>query len=243
MRLIRLYNKDINNEKDLFYITDDSYHYLSKVLKVQIGQELIIFNNTGSEFYCEIIKIDNKKCEIKVNHTKFVPPNPYTSQITFSICKSNSADILIQKITELGVDIIQPIISENSIYTEKNINEKNKLSHWNKIIISAAEQSERSYLPSLKNIIPFSQSLDFKCDQKIILDTNSGDMISKKLNHKAKSFNILIGPEGDFTQEEYRLANKADFLSSSLGDNILKVETAAIAALSYLKITMNSKNE
>ena len=68
-------------------------------------------------------------------------------------------------------------------------------------------------------------------------------MISNQLNHKAKSFNILIGPEGDFTQEEYRLANKANFLSSSLGDNILKVETAAISALSYLKITMNSKNE
>jgi 16S rRNA (uracil1498-N3)-methyltransferase len=117
------------------------------------------------------------------------------------------------------------------------------LSHWKNISISSSEQSERNYLPNIKNIISYQDYVE-SCshDQKIILDTKSQKMLPSIYDNLANSLSILVGPEGDFTDEEYLYAKQSDFSSASLGDNILRVETAAISAFSYIKIINNSDN-
>ena len=125
----------------------------------------------------------------------------------------------------------------------EKIDSEKKLSHWKNISISSSEQSERNYLPNIKNIISYQDYVE-SCshDQKIILDTKSQKMLPSIYDNLANSLSILVGPEGDFTDEEYLYAKQSDFSSASLGDNILRVETAAISAFSYIKIINNSDN-
>ena len=138
---------------------------------------------------------------------------------------------------------MQPLISKNSIFNHKKLDFEKKFNHWKSISISSCEQSERSYLPDIKKIISFQDYIkNCKSEKKIILDTKSKDMINNLYNKPFCSTSILVGPEGDFSQDEYLYAKQSNFSSVSLGDNILRVETAAIAAISYIKIINNSKN-
>ena len=143
----------------------------------------------------------------------------------------------MQKLTELGINSIQPLISKNSIFNQKKIDLDKKLKHWKSISISSSEQSERSYLPSIKSIISFQDYVE-KCEyeSKIILDTRTDKMLSNVYTSNESSCALLVGPEGDFTDQEYKYAKEGNFSSASLGDNVLRVETAAIAAFSYIKI-------
>jgi 16S rRNA (uracil1498-N3)-methyltransferase len=150
----------------------------------------------------------------------------------------------VQKLTELGVGSIQPIISKNSIFNQKKIDSKKKTTHWKNISISSSEQSERTYLPKIKDIISFQDYIEnCKYEKKIILDTNSKHMLKDIYEFPMDSCTVLIGPEGDFTDEEYTYARESNFSSASLGDNILRVETAAIAAFSYIQIINSSESK
>ena len=92
-------------------------------------------------------------------------------------------------------------------------------------------------MPLIKPIISFDDYIkNCSYDQKIILDTEAEKMLSRVYKKNQSSCSILIGPEGDFTKEEYNIAKKLNFSPASLGDNILRVETAVIAAFSYIKL-------
>ena len=96
----------------------------------------------------------------------------------------------------------------------------------------------------IKNTISFQDYID-SCSSvsKIILNTKSQNMINNVYNSRTESCSVLVGPEGDFSDEEYSYAKQSDFSSVSLGDNILRVETAAIAAISYIKIINSNENK
>ena len=116
-------------------------------------------------------------------------------EVAFSICKNPCSDLIIQKLTELGVKSVQPLISTNSIFSKRKIDYDKKKLHWKNISISASEQSERSYLPNIKSIISFQDYLE-NClfDQKIILDVYViVAMYQTKLRPSAKTSMNALG--------------------------------------------------
>jgi 16S rRNA (uracil1498-N3)-methyltransferase len=243
VRLIRLYTEESLDEDSSVFLKKKSYHYLSKVLRVKEKQSIVLFNNSGFNYHGYVKKITNKDFEIYIDKKVFIEKKDSEIEIAFSVCKNPCSDLIIQKLTELGIDSIQPIISKNSLFNQKKIDSEKKTNHWKNISISACEQSERSYTPEIKHIISFQEYIE-SCDtkQKIVLDTKSNNMLSKVYDHKVKSCSILIGPEGDFSNEEYGYAKESNFSSASLGANILRVETAAISAFAYIKIMKNSES-
>ena len=244
MRLVRLYTEEPLSEDNTVSLKGNAYHYLSKVLRVKENQNVVLFNNTGFDYYGHIKKITNKHFEIYLKKKCFIDVKGQNIEIAFSVCKNPCSDLIVQKLTELGVGSIQPIISRNSIFNQKKLDSKKKTSHWKNISISSSEQSERTYLPKIKDIISFQNYIEnCKHEKKIILDTNSKDMLKDVYDSPIDSCTLLIGPEGDFTDEEYTYARESNFSSASLGDNILRVETAAIAAFSYIQIINNSENK
>ena len=244
MRLIRLYTEESLSENNTVFLKGNAYHYLSKVLMVKESQNVVLFNNTGFDYYGHIKKINNKYFEIYLEKKCFVDANGQDIEIAFSVCKNPCSDLIVQKLTELGVGSIQPIISKNSIFNQKKIDSKKKTTHWKNISISSSEQSERTYLPKIKDIISFQDYIEnCKYEKKIILDTNSKHMLKDIYEFPMDSCTVLIGPEGDFTDEEYTYARESNFSSASLGDNILRVETAAIAAFSYIQIINSSESK
>ena len=244
MRLIRLYTDEPLKEGTTVLIKNDSFHYLSKVLKVKKAQKIILFNNTGFDYHGYIKNVADRNFEIYLDKKFFLEKEICTTEIAFSICKNPCSDFIIKKLTELGISSFQPLISKFSIFNKKKLDLEKKLKHWKNISISSSEQSERSYLPIIKNIISFQDYID-SCSStsKIILNTKSQNMINNVYNSRSESCSVLVGPEGDFSHEEYSYAKQSDFSSVSLGANILRVETAAIAAISYIKIINSNENK
>jgi len=237
VRQIRIYTNETLNVSNVIVLKDQIYHYLNNVLKAKETQKIVLFNNTGYDFYGHIKNITKNTFEVFIEKKIFYENAKSNFEVAFSVCKNSCSDLIVQKLTELGVDKIQPLISENSIFNNKKLDKEKKNSHWKKISISACEQSERSYLPLIKPIISFDDYIkNCSYDQKIILDTEAEKMLSRVYKKNQSSCSILIGPEGDFTKEEYNIAKKLNFSPASLGDNILRVETAVIAAFSYIKL-------
>ena len=202
-------------------------HYLSKVMRVNIGEKFSLFNQSG-EWEAKIAKIIKGVVEFSI--TKKIRSNTNEKEIwlAFAPIKLNYLNLMIQKATELGVTRFTPILTNRTIV--RKINEK----RVNKIIVEASEQSNRLKVPQLDEIIKLDDFLKFNQKTNIIfgdLNTNNN-----KLNIKStEPLCILIGPEGDFTtQEREKILKLKNTVPLKINENILRSETAAISIVSIV---------
>ena len=206
-------------------------HYLSKVMRVNIGEKFSLFNQSG-EWEAKIAKIIKGVVEFSI--TKKIRSNTNEKEIwlAFAPIKLNYLNLMIQKATELGVTKFIPILTERTIV--RKINEK----RVNKIIIEASEQSNRLKVPQLEEIVKLDDFLKFNQKTNIIfgdLNTNNN-----KLNIKStEPLCILIGPEGDFTtQEREKILKLKNIIPLKINENILRSETAAISIISIVTFNL-----
>ena len=208
-------------------------HYLSKVMRVNIGENFSLFNQSG-EWEAKIVKII--KGDVEFSITKKIRSNTNEKEIwlAFAPIKLNYLNLMIQKATELGVTRFIPILTERTIV--RKINEK----RINKIIVEASEQSNRLKIPQLKEIVKLDDFLKFNQKTNVIF----GDLNTKnnKLNIKrTEPLCILIGPEGDFTtQEREKILKLKNIIPLKINENILRSETAAISIISIITFNLLS---
>ena len=208
-------------------------HYLSKVMRLNIGEKFSLFNQSG-EWEAKIAKIIKGVVEFSI--TKKIRSNTNEKEIwlAFAPIKLNYLNLMIQKATELGVTRFIPILTERTIV--RKINEK----RINKIIIEASEQSNRLKVPQLEEIVQLDDFLKFNQKTNIIfgdLNTNNN-----KINIKgSEPLCILIGPEGDFTtQEREKILKLKNVIPLKINENILRSETAAISIISIVTFNLLS---
>ncbi len=208
-------------------------HYLSKVMRVNIGEKFSLFNQSG-EWEAKIAKIIKGVVEFSI--TKKIRSNTNEKEIwlAFAPIKLNYLNLMIQKATELGVTRFTPILTNRTIV--RKINEK----RVNKIIVEASEQSNRLKVPQLDEIIKLDDFLKFNQKTNIIfgdLNTNNN-----KLNIKStEPLCILIGPEGDFTtQEREKILKLKNIIPLKINENILRSETAAMSIISIVTFNLLS---
>ena len=235
--IIRLYFPDKIQSNLSSHLTKEQTHYVKDVMRLKIGNKLSIFNTQG-EWNAVIESYEKNEAKIKVEGKVRDKDNEKNIWLAFSPIKQNPLNFLIQKGTELGVQRFVPILSERTIVKEINI-ERIK-----KIIVEASEQSNRISVPeinkaeSLKNFLssfPKNGCLifcDINCDK-----SDLKDILSKRIQGPVC---ILIGPEGDFSEKERQLIiEKKEIYSLSLATNILRAETAAIAAVTIVNYHLN----
>lgn len=226
MTKIRLFFNESLEEKKLINIFGDDYHYLSNVMRCEVGSDIFLFNENNGEYLCRIIEKNKKKLILEV--VKKAAYEKIENNINLIFCppKSHKLDTLIQKCTEIGVKSFIPVISD---HTE---NRKLNLNRIRKIIKEAVEQSNQLNIPDIFDPISFDQFLNQQKDKVFFADIQSDINLSKlKINLKENN-SILIGPEGDFSSKELKtLRSNNNFISFSLGKRILRSETAAIASL------------
>ena len=226
MTKIRLFFNESLEEKKLINIIGDDYHYLSNVMRCEVGSDIFLFNENNGEYLCRIIEKNKKKLILEV--VKKAEYEKIQNNINLIFCppKSHKLDTLIQKCTEIGVKSFIPVISD---HTE---NRKLNLNRIRKIIKEAVEQSNQLNIPDISDPISFDQFLNQQKDKVFFADIQSYINLSKlKINLKENN-SILIGPEGDFSSKELKtLRSNNNFISFSLGKRILRSETAAIASL------------
>ena len=178
------------------------------------------------------------KKEVAVKISKKTRGILQKSKISLAFCppKNTKLDFLIQKCTELGVKKFIPVVSDHTV------NRKINLTRLKKIIIETCEQSNQIQIPSIDEPLKFKDFKNILSNELVLFaDIKSKELSIEKIVHNEKKDYILfIGPEGDFSQKERKQINdNKNFKSFSLGDNILRTETAAIVSLALLNYFIN----
>jgi len=206
----------------------DLAHQWNRVLKFHIGEQVKLFDNSGSEFLCEIISLDKKSAQLKILSSQSNVNGPLSMvSLCFSLIKKEKMDWLLQKCTEIGVSHFQPIVSERS--ENKGFN----LKRAEKIIKEACEQSGRAVLPAVSEPISLVQAIKSVPQSSFALDS-SGSPFSPTINYKLPATNCFVGPEGGFTPNEIEMFKSAGVKIYSLGPATLRAETAGVAVASLL---------
>jgi 16S rRNA (uracil1498-N3)-methyltransferase len=226
-------------------ITDaEQLHHMRDVLRLKAGDEVMAFDIEGNEYLCRIEALDRKQAVLAVKSRKPAIQKKMKIVIACAIPKKSRMDDIIDKLTQLGVDTIIPLDTERVVVKldENNPSAGGRLGRWKKIARSAAEQSQRNTLPCVSPIMNLQEVLNRSQDYKLkLISTLVGESRTiKEALPESGTANVLvlIGPEGDFTAAEIEQAIEAGFIPVSLGDTVLRVETAAIAIASYLKFAL-----
>ena len=219
------------------HLSKEQTHYVKDVMRLKIGNKLSIFNTQG-EWRAVIQSYEKNGAKIKIMEKVKDKDREKNIWLAFSPIKQNPLNFVIQKGTELGVQKFIPILSERSIVRKINI-ERIK-----KIIVEASEQSNRISIPEIKNLEPLKIFLSkFPSDGSLIFcDINCEKSDLKNIFSKKKEgpVCVLVGPEGDFSEKERQLIiEKKEIISLSLASNILRAETAAIAAVTIVNYHLN----
>jgi 16S rRNA (uracil1498-N3)-methyltransferase len=195
----------------------------------------------AGNFLCLIASITNRQAMLKVIEGKALKLSKYRLAVACALPKKSGFDDIVDKLTQIGADVIFPLVTERVVVKPEEA-QGVRLERWRKIARSAAEQSQRNTLPSIPGIVSFEDLLyeSGKYDFKLIPTLEGGrQSLQKVLAEKIPTaVLILIGPEGDFTLQEVQQAVSAGFHPVTLGENVLRVETAAIAAASYIKLAL-----
>ena len=234
---IRLYFSDKIQSDLVAHLQKEQSHYLKDVMRLKVRDTFSVFNSEGEWSAC-VQNYEKKSTKIKILEKVRDKKNEQNIWLAFTPIKQNPLNFIIQKGTELGVQKFVPILSERSAVKDINV-ERIK-----KVIIESAEQSNRISVPeitkleNLKNfLISFPKKgclvfCDINCDK-----SDLKNILSKK---DIGPICILIGPEGDFSENERQLI--LDLKQSqpiSLAQNILRAETAAIAAVTLVNYHLN----
>ena len=208
-------------------------HYLTKVMRIKENGVFSLFNKDG-EWETKIISISKNIVEFQT--IKKIRQKEYTKEmwLAFSPIKSNYLNFMIQKATELGITKFFPIIFDRTVVREIN---KERLE---KIVIEASEQSNRLNVPLIEKPQNLKSFLNSNSMNLIFTDLNSNNKKINKSKFSDNSICIIVGPEGDFSEEEReKILSFKDVQAIKINDNILRSETAVISAISIVNHEIN----
>lgn len=219
---------------DEFVLNENSSRHIVQVLRMQPGEDLRLTNGKGLSAVAVIRDANKKHCGVNIKEKKIQESPKRKIQIGLSLLKNTSRfEWFLEKATELGISEIFPLKCQR---TEKQQFRKERLQG---ILESAMIQSQQVWMPVLNEPENFSEFVEkLQADQKFIAHCEQGAKrkLSELINPDLSSQLILIGPEGDFTEEEIKLALQFRFIAVELGENRLRAETAAVAAAALLKL-------
>lgn len=231
----------IDMDSQMIMISGSDVNHIKNVLRMKIGEELLISDGEGRDYMCEISEFSDDKVMAIITDSEFagteLPSKIYLFQ---GLPKSDKMEMIIQKAVELGAYEIIPVATKRAVVKLDKKKETAKITRWNSISMSAAKQSRRSIVPEVKGVMTFKEALEYakSLDINLIPYENYKDMSETKKvisqMEKGKSIGIFIGPEGGFDEGEVDLAVEAGINRISLGKRILRTETAGLMIISVL---------
>ena len=228
MRLF--YSKKIN---DSFILECQECRHISKVLRKKVGDTINLTDGNGYIYIAKILHQEKEVIKLETIEKKPKKKHKYYLHIAISPTKNKDRfEWFLEKSTEIGIDEITPIVCEHS--ERKKIN----LIRCNKILGSAIKQSAKFHLPKLNNITTFNKFINQKFDLNKYIAHCKKDLSLLDVTNKNKKDNlVMIGPEGDFSLIEINNALKNNYEEISLGNSILRTETAGVIATNIIHLT------
>lgn len=225
-------------------------HHAARVLRLEQGDQITLFNGEGGEFAAIIARIDKKGVAIAVEkYLAIKRESPLVITLVQALCTNEKMDWVVQKAVEMGVNRIQPVVSNRSVVRLSGERAEKRGQHWQQVVIAACEQCGRNQLPQVLPLRSLSDWLSETAGQQAAERTSSklrlilSPTADKSLREHAKppsaaptSISLLVGPEGGLAPEEEAAAVAAGLIPLRLGSRILRVEGAALAAVAAMQV-------
>lgn len=243
MLRIFISSQNISGDK-IIVLNRSEAHYLKDVLRLKKNQEITAFDEKGNGYICSIEESLNSRVILEIRNKLLSKRKKINITVACAIPKKSKMDDIIDKLTQLGVDRIIPLLTKRVVIKLDKQKEILRQERWRKIAQNASQQSQRDILPLVDHIKELRQVLwEAKNFDLKLIPTLSGERKSLKEafgNLRPNNILILIGPEGDFTDEEVDLAVKCGCIPVTLGESVLRVETAAVCVASFIRLYGNS---
>ena len=236
MRRSRIYTAQTLKLGQTIGLDRRASHYLARVLRLKPGNALVLFNGDGSDYVSEVCEIQRDRIAVKITGRQ-EPGTESVLRITLvqAISRGERMDYSLQKATELGVSDIQPVTSQRVEVRLDQQKQTKRLAHWPGVVVSACEQSGRARVPEVRPVLPIEHWLQTRDEnQSLLLDPMSRVKLSG-VKLAGSSIDILVGPEGGFTDQEMEQLRDGRVMPVSLGPRILRTETAGPAAIAVIQ--------
>ena len=214
-------------------------HHMSRVLRLQVGNQIIVVSPDGSAGVGEIKSISTDEVTLTLQELlkedKEAPINVYLAQ---GLPKSDKMDYIVQKAVELGVKGIYPLEAEHSVVQYDQAKKSKRQERWQKIAAEAAKQCGRGIIPTVEPIAGLARILEkFDAETLVIMlyEGQAAQGIKQALTeNKETNYLLIVGPEGGFSTKEVALCQRFGASIVTLGPRILRTETAALAGVSIV---------
>lgn len=232
MRLSRIYTpQPLGNDTSLV-LNDETAHYVSKVLRMRPGELISLFNGTDGERLALIQLVDKKSVTVLLQETVPCQADPRLPiHLGLGLSRGERMDYAIQKATETGVSSITPLLTERCEVKLKDERTENRLKHWERVAISACEQSGRCAVPVIHPPVTLTAWLQEAHAAACYVLDHRTELTLNTTTVAPPSVSFLVGPEGGLSEDEITAANAQGFASVRIGPRVLRTETAPIVAI------------
>jgi 16S rRNA (uracil1498-N3)-methyltransferase len=246
-------------EKKYFYndeitLEGDSYHHICDVCRQDVGSKFEVLSE-GMAYFVELTKLNTVKGKktatamIREVREAPAPKKPYI-HLAVSISKFQTMETIVEKAVELGACALYPFVSEFSFIRDKNSDRlKDKLDRWNRIVVAATQQTGRGDLMKISSVMSLKELVE-KMNQSDrfaglfpyegVSDQTVASAIKSMKSEDPENIWLFVGSEGGYSHQEVKFFRENGLKSSTLGDQVLRVETACLSLLSILKYEFNS---
>ena len=238
MRIPRICVFDGLARGDEILLPPQAGEHLARVLRLERGHPLLLFNGNGRDYRAEISQLAKRAVTARVLDDGVATDRESPLELTLAqgVARGEKMDLILQKATELGVRRIVPLITERTEVKLDAERSSRRLAHWQAVIAGACEQSGRSMLPLLEapvRLANWAAALGNSPGLRLALDPQ-GETAPRDLPDFSIA-TLVVGPEGGLSDQDLNLLDQADFQGLRLGPRVLRTETAGLAALTALQ--------
>jgi 16S rRNA (uracil1498-N3)-methyltransferase len=217
-----------------FALDPDAAQHVAKSLRLKAGDSLVVFDGRGGEYEAAIQRIDRDRVDVKVGGFREAAVEPALSVgLAQGIPEADKMDWIIQKATELGVAWVQPVTCERSVVRLSGDRAARREAHWRRVAVAAAEQSGRTRVPEVRPTLAFTTWLaEPTATPRWVLAPGAEPLAARP--GAPSPLELVVGPEGGFSERERSLLVDWGCIEVSLGPRVLRTETAPLAALAAI---------
>ena len=236
---------------DVPLLTGPEAHHALRVLRVRAGDRITVLDGAGTVLLCEAQTPQRDTLPLRVIHRELVPPPVHQITLLAAVLKGKSFETVLQKATELGVSRIVPLVTQRTV-AQPHDEAAGKVAKWERVVLEAVKQCGNPWLPQVNAPVTpteyFAQAE--ACDLALVASL-AGDgrhpreyfrEFATARNRAPQTVAVWVGPEGDFTPEEYTRIREAGVQPITLGPLVLRAETAALYCLAVVSYELQSRS-